>query len=183
MTTLTVYKDYTPEAPMLETQDGDLIRQQLNGIGVRFERWAADEVLADDADPEDVLRVYSRDVEKLKRENGYLSADVIRIRPDNPNKDALRTKFLNEHTHSEDEVRFFVEGAGAFYLRVDGNIYRVICEKNDLISVPTGIKHWFDMGPSPSFTCIRLFESQEGWVANFTGDAIADQFPKFETAA
>jgi len=52
-----------------------------------------------------------------------------------------------------------------------------LCEKDDLISVPANTKHWFDMGPNPVFTAIRLFNNPEGWVARFTGDAIAEEFP------
>ena len=105
------------------------------------------------------------------------------MKPDNPKKDELRNKFLSEHTHSEDEVRFFVEGAGIFYLRSGGKVYMTLCERGDLISVPTGVKHWFDMGPAPYLTCIRLFTSHEGWVADYTEDDIAEKFPKFEKAA
>ena len=103
----------------------------------------------------------------------------MRITPDNPNKQAIRTKFLDEHTHDEDEVRFFVEGSGAFYLHLGDKVYRVVCTRDDLLSVPAGTLHWFDMGPEPNFTCIRLFISPDGWVANFTGDKIASTIPAF----
>ncbi|MCI4239589.1 acireductone dioxygenase, partial [Dickeya dianthicola] len=74
-------------------------------------------------------------IDKLVAEKGYQSWDVISMRADNPQKAALRTKFLSEHTHGEDEVRFFVEGAGLFCLHVDGRIFQILCEKNDLLSV------------------------------------------------
>jgi 1,2-dihydroxy-3-keto-5-methylthiopentene dioxygenase len=95
----------------------------------------------------------------------------------------MRRKFLSEHIHGEDEVRFFVEGSGAFYLRIGGKVHQVVCEKDDLISVPAGTRHWFDMGPDPHFCCIRLFSNPDGWVAQYTGDAIADRFPRFQLAA
>ncbi|MEO9170422.1 MAG: cupin, partial [Candidatus Baltobacteraceae bacterium] len=92
----------------------------------------------------------------------------------------MRKKFLDEHQHVEDEVRFFVEGRGAFYLHAGGRVYQTVCCKGDLISVPAGTKHWFDMGPDPEFTAIRLFINPEGWVANFTGDPIANDYPKLD---
>jgi 1,2-dihydroxy-3-keto-5-methylthiopentene dioxygenase len=95
----------------------------------------------------------------------------------------LRAKFLAEHTHDDDEVRFFVEGAGMFYLHADAHVHMVLCERNDLISVPAGMRHWFDMGADPHFTVIRLFTSPEGWVARFTGDSIATRFPAFAQQA
>ncbi|VEA72042.1 Acireductone dioxygenase (Fe(2+)-requiring) [Serratia rubidaea] len=69
------------------------------------------------------------------------------MRPDHPQREALRQKFLSEHTHGEDEVRFFVEGAGLFCLHLNQRVYQILCEKNDLISVPAHTPHWFDMGP------------------------------------
>ncbi len=180
MSRLTVYPDTQPESITLDTSDGGAITKALEKINVRFERWQTRAILPKDADDAAVMDAYADDIQRLKEENGYQSVDIIRLSSDHPDKDALRNKFLNEHTHSEDEVRFFVEGAGIFYLREGGNVYMTLCERGDLISVPTGVKHWFDMGPNPHLTCIRLFTSKEGWVAEFTGDKIADSFPKFE---
>ena len=102
------------------------------------------------------------------------------MHPDHPDKDAFRRKFLDEHTHGEDEVRFFVRGRGLFIMHIGERVYSMLCEKDDLISVPADTKHWFDMGPDPSFTAIRLFNNPEGWVAKFTGDDIASRFPKLD---
>ena len=182
MTYLTVYPDNDPATVLLETRDGSSIAETLSEIGVMFERWDAAQNLADDADQEAVLAAYDAEVSKLMKEGGYQSVDVARVKPDNPQAGELRKKFLAEHTHDDDEVRFFVEGAGAFYLRKGGKVYRVICERNDLISVPAGTTHWFDTGPAPDFCAIRIFTTPDGWVGHFTGDDIAERFPKFETA-
>ena len=47
---------------------------------------------------------------------GFQSADVASLTPDHPDKKAFREKILNEHTHSDIEVRFFVDGSGLFYI-------------------------------------------------------------------
>ena len=80
-------------------------------------------------------------------------------------------------------MRFFVRGQGLFYLHFGDQVYALMCEKNDLISVPNGTRHWFDMGPEPEFTCIRLFSNPEGWVASFTGEEIASTLPRYEALA
>jgi 1,2-dihydroxy-3-keto-5-methylthiopentene dioxygenase len=36
------------------------------------------------------------------------------------------------------------------------------------------------MGEAPHFKCIRLFTTPEGWVATFTGSAIAQSFPTLD---
>lgn len=177
MSLLTVYKDDAPGVAVISTEDGAEIAATLAEIGVRFERWESPVVLADDADSETVLAAYRPFLDKLMGESGAGSADVIRIGAHTPNKEALRAKFLSEHTHSEDEVRFFVRGAGSFILHVDGKIYDAHCVQGDLISVPTGIRHWFDAGETPEVTALRVFTDTTGWIANYTGDDVAERFP------
>lgn len=179
MTRLSIY---TVEGdPVLETRDPARIAEALAPLGVRFEQWPS-RPLPPEADQDAVLTAFAPEVERLKAEQGYRAVDVIRMVPDHPERAALRTKFLSEHRHSEDEVRFFVEGEGLFTLRDDTQVHAVLCEEGDLISVPAGMRHWFDMGPAPRFTAIRLFVEPAGWVADFTGDTIADRFPRHEPA-
>jgi len=179
-TILRVYNDDAPAKPIVDTTDAGQIANELSKIGVRFERWAADAELPQGADQETVIAAYKSSIDKLKGECGYTAVDVIRLEKGTPNTEPLRAKFLDEHRHAEDEVRFFVEGRGAFYLHVDGRVYQTICVKGDLIGVPAGTKHWFDMGPDPEFTAVRLFINPDGWVAQFTGDTIASGFPKLD---
>ena len=178
--TLRVYDEKNPSVLLLETSDGDRIASELAKAGVRFERWAADVELPRGADQDAVIGAYRSSIDRLIAECGYQSVDVIRLERGTPNSEPMRKKFLDEHQHSEDEVRFFVEGRGAFYLHVGDHVYQTICVKGDLISVPAGTKHWFDMGAEPEFTAVRLFINPEGWVANFTGDPIAGSFPKLD---
>ncbi|MAK61679.1 MAG: cupin [Ponticaulis sp.] len=182
MSRLTVFADTAPDTPLLDTQDYSEIAATLNDIGVRFERWEAREAFPSDASQEDVLAAYADEVKRICDEGGYATVDIIRVTEDTPNKPAIRAKFLDEHTHSEDEVRFFIEGAGVFYLRVEGKVHMVLCEQNDLISVPANTTHWFDMGPDARLAAIRFFNNEEGWVPNFTGSGIASKFPEFDYA-
>lgn len=182
MSFLHVYHEADGEQPILSTFDGERIAQELGAHGIRFERWGLVE-LPEEADQDSILAAYGDEVARLQEEDGFATADVIHMRPDHPDKEALRTKFLDEHRHSEDEVRFFVRGLGIFYLHLNDRVYAVGCGAGDLISVPTGTTHWFDMGPNPDFTCIRMFTNKEGWVAQMTGSPIAARFPRFEALA
>lgn len=152
----------------------------LHGLGVRFERWEAGVPLPEDAGQEEVLQAYRDDVKRLAGEYGFQSVDVVSLCPDHPDRAAFREKFLAEHTHADFEVRFFVEGSGLFYLHVGDKVYLVLCQQGDLISVPAGTPHWFDMGGRPDFKCIRLFVIPEGWVGDFTGSGIAGRFPDYD---
>jgi 1,2-dihydroxy-3-keto-5-methylthiopentene dioxygenase len=178
--TLRVFDENDGTKPIVDTTNRDEIARLLGAENIVFEQWNASVPLASDAGQDDILAAYDADIRRLKDAYGYTTADVIRVTPQTPNVPALREKFLNEHTHSEDEVRFFVEGSASFYLRTNGKVFQAICTRGDLIGVPANTTHWFDMGPSPEFAAIRLFVNPEGWVANFTGDAIASRFPKYE---
>jgi 1,2-dihydroxy-3-keto-5-methylthiopentene dioxygenase len=156
------------------------IATRLKRIGVQFERWQTDKELAEDANQEAILASYADSIERLKRQYGFQAADVISVALDHPDREALRQKFLAEHTHSDFEVRFFIDGRGLFYLHPDAKVYAVLCEAGDLISVPAGIKHWFDFGERPNLKVIRLFTTPEGWIANYTRSDIADRFPRLE---
>ena len=178
MSRLRIFDDQRPDAPLaVHTEHADIARE-LGRVGVRFEQWEASQPIAPGASQDEVIAAYRADIDRLMGEAGYQAVDVISLTPDHPDRAALRQKFLSEHTHSEDEVRFFVAGAGQFTLHIDGKVYDVLCEQGDLIGVPDGTRHWFDMSEAPYFVAIRLFTNKDGWVANFTGEDIAQRFPR-----
>jgi len=182
MSRLRIYQEDQATTPVSVHTAPAEIASELGRIGVRFEQWEASAPIAPGASQEEVIAAYKSDIERLMQEEGYQSVDVISLAPDHPDRATLRQKFLSEHTHSEDEVRFFVAGSGQFTLHIDGRVYDVLCEAGDLIGVPDGTPHWFDMSESPYFVAIRLFTNKEGWVANFTGTDIAGRFPRMEPA-
>jgi 1,2-dihydroxy-3-keto-5-methylthiopentene dioxygenase len=176
MSRLTVYPEHDPAAPvMFETAEA--IARELTKIGVKFERWESPVRLSPDDSAEAILRAYNPYLESLMGDKGAGSADVIKMTPEHPAAAALRQKFLAEHIHTEDEIRFFVHGGGHFVMHVDGRVYDAFCEAGDLIAVPANVKHWFDAGAQPFFTALRVFTDTAGWVAHFTGDPISQRFP------
>ena len=177
MSQLTIYAEADSDNALLRTDDLMQMESALGKVGIRIERWKADRELAEDADNDTIIAAYQDEIDRLVAERGYQSWDVVSMNPNHPDKEAFRQKFLDEHTHSEDEVRFFVRGHGLFVIHAGDKVYSILCEKDDLISVPANTRHWFDMGPNPTFTAIRLFINPEGWVTQFTGDKIASRFP------
>lgn len=179
MSALTIYSDDQPQHGSTST-DFDTIAEQLKTIGVQFERWEPGSEFIAEGQVQTVMEAYQPHIERLMKHYGFQSVDVVSLAPEHPDKQALRQKFLSEHTHSDFEVRFFVEGCGLFFLHVEDKVYAILCEQGDLISVPAHTKHWFDMGENPDFKCIRLFTTEDGWIAEYTGDPIADGFPTFD---
>lgn len=180
MTSLTVFSEHNPHQAERAIRERGGIARELDRIGVLYEQWEASQPLDPDASQDEIIEVYRESIDRLMKQYGFRSVDVISLTSEHPQKEALRDKFLHEHTHDDFEVRFFVEGEGVFYLHAEGRVFVVHCTRGDLLSVPAGMTHWFDMGPEPNLTAIRLFTTPEGWVANFTGSAIADSFPRMD---
>ncbi len=180
MSTLKIYSEAGQQLGAT-LNDHDRIASTLHTIGVRFEQWQADAPLTAASSNDEIIAAYRSSVDTLMTEYSFKSVDVVALTPEHPDRVALRKKFLDEHIHTDFEVRFFVGGSGLFFIHNGDNVYGVKCEQGDLISVPANTKHWFDMGANPSFKCIRLFTTPEGWVANYTGDTIASRLPTFET--
>lgn len=177
---LRIFDEARPDRPLLTTGDRAAMARELAAIGVAYEQWQAAQPVAPGASPEEVLAAYRADIDRLVAQRGFRSVDVVSIAPDHPQREVMRGKFLDEHFHKEDEVRFFVAGSGLFTLHVDDKVYEVLCTRGDLIAVPDSTRHWFDMGPEPSFVAIRFFTAPDGWVGHFTGTDIAARFPRYE---
>ncbi len=180
MSRLRVFVDHAPDVPRLATSNVTEIAAELAAIGVGFEQWEASQAVQPGDAPDTIMAAYRADIDRLVEARGFRSIDVVSIAPDNENREAMRAKFLDEHFHKEDEVRFFVAGSGLFTLHVDDRVFEILCEAGDLISVPDSMTHWFDMGPEPSFVAIRFFMEPDGWVGHFTGTDIATRFPRYE---
>ena len=158
--------------------DPQEIKTFFNQRGIFFDQWQCDVVFQDTATPEEILTAYAKDLNPFMEKGGYKTADVITINSLTENYDAIRTKFLAEHTHSEDEIRFFVDGQGLFWFNLETeSVFNLLCERGDLISVPEGTKHWFDAGPTNPFVkAIRIFIDMTGWVPHYTENNIQTKF-------
>ncbi|HLU86111.1 MAG TPA: acireductone synthase [Taishania sp.] len=158
------------------------IKAFFNERNLYFDQWQCDVVFDDSATQEDILKAYEKDLKPFMERGGYQTADVINMRPEMENYEAVRNKFLSEHTHSEDEIRFFVDGQGLFWFNLETEpVFNLLCERGDLISVPAGTKHWFDAGPSRPFVkAIRIFIDMSGWVPHYTESKVEQNYSDFK---
>lgn len=192
MTLLTVWADDRPETPLVQTADRAAIAEHLGALGVTYELLDAQAAaggapaLAATATSDEVLAAHRSLVDALVAEHGYTLVDVAQIHPRDDDEwrtmaATARGKFLAEHTHDEEEIRYFAHGSGVFYLHIGDRVAAVLCTAGDLINVPALTTHWFDMGTSPDFTAIRFFRTDDGWVGSFTGSDIATRFADADT--
>ena len=145
---------------------------EINGFlapfGIRYEKWDVEGRIGSAATDEEILNAYRPEIERLKAEGGYVTADVINVQSDTPGLDEMLAKFDKEHTHSEDEVRFTVEGSGVFHIHPnEGPVFSVTVEAGDLMNVPNGTRHWLNLCSSRRIRCIRLFEDMSGWTPHY----------------
>ncbi|WP_353632317.1 acireductone dioxygenase [Pseudomonas canadensis] len=175
MSYVAVYSVATPDTPNKVLTHFEDIAATLAEQGVRFERWQPGSVERGASDAE-LIAACQAQIDKL----GYSAAEVLRNAADPAQNAELRGQFLEERRYSEDDARFFLAGQGLCALHIGDYVYAVRCEKNDLLVVPAGMAHWFDMGDNPHFVALRLFNTAKGWIPEFTGDDIAHSFPALD---
>jgi 1,2-dihydroxy-3-keto-5-methylthiopentene dioxygenase len=144
---------------------------------IDYEQWPPRPDVSADASSNELLAAYASEVEALKARGGYVTADVIDVKADTPNLDAMLAKFNREHWHDEDEVRFIVDGRGLFHIHPDnGPVFAIEVEAGDLIRVPRGTHHWFDLCADRRIRAIRLFQDVSGWTPHYTGSGVDQGF-------
>ncbi|NBU40969.1 MAG: cupin domain-containing protein [Planctomycetia bacterium] len=153
--------------------DATEIRDFLAERGLHYEQWPLEDRVDPAAPPEAILAAYAPEIDELKARGGFVTADVIDVRPETPNLDTMLAKFAREHTHTEDEVRFILQGRGVFHVNpVDRPVFAIEVHAGDLISVPLGTRHWFDLCADRRIRAIRLFQDTSGWTPHYLEDGV-----------
>jgi 1,2-dihydroxy-3-keto-5-methylthiopentene dioxygenase len=155
------------------------IRHFLNARGIMYDRWPSPEAMTPATPDHEVLAAYRDRLTPFMEQGGYRTVDVVTVTGQTPNLDAIRDKFLREHTHSEDEVRMFVEGEGLFWFHLERDtdeVFSLLCQAGDVIAVPADTKHWFDLGKHPAVRAIRIFTDQASWVPHYTNSRIEERY-------
>jgi 1,2-dihydroxy-3-keto-5-methylthiopentene dioxygenase len=155
----------------------EAITGYLAGIGIEYQVWKPEHPTSADSSNEAVLQAYAKEIAELKARGGYVTADVINITSQTPGLDAMLAKFSREHWHDEDEVRFILQGHGLFHVRPPaGPVVAIEVESGDLIRVPRGTWHWFDLCSDRQIRAIRLFQDPAGWTPQYTESGAETKF-------
>lgn len=150
----------------------------LKPFGIDYENWDVEGRIGSDATNEEILEAYKPEIERLKEKHGFVTADVINVNPETPGLDDMLAKFDKEHLHTEDEVRFTVRGSGVFHINPEdaGPVFSITVESGDLISVPKGTHHWFNLCTDKTIRCIRLFEDMTGWTPHYMESPVHEDY-------
>jgi 1,2-dihydroxy-3-keto-5-methylthiopentene dioxygenase len=165
----------TYRASKKQITDQKQIAAELKKLGIMFESWGVERLPEhlrsrnlSDAEKQEVLAAFKPEIDKLKAKGGYATADVVSLYPSTPNLDTMLAKFDKKHLHTEDEVRFCVQGRGVFTLFPEtADAIDVELRPGDFISVPAKYHHLFTLCEDRQITCIRLFVDPAGWVAHY----------------
>lgn len=145
--------------------------------GIEYERLGSLAAVPADAPADAVLAAHAEKIEALKARGGYVVADIIDVTAETPGLDAMLKRFSSEHWHDEDEVRLIVEGRGIFHIHpTNGPVFALEVEAGDLIRVPRGTHHWFDLCGDRRIRAIRLFQDKAGWTPHYTESGVDTQF-------
>lgn len=163
----------TVPAESRRIEDADEIKAFLASHGIDYSRWPLEDRVDPAAPAEAILAAYGPEIEELKRRGGFVTADVVDVLPDTANLDAMLAKFNKEHTHTEDEVRFILQGRGVFHINpVTRPVFAIEVWAGDMISVPLGTRHWFDLCTDRRIRAIRLFQDMSGWTPHYLDDGV-----------
>jgi 1,2-dihydroxy-3-keto-5-methylthiopentene dioxygenase len=164
-------------------KDAKRISEILKGIGIGFEVWGIDRLPPalrsrnlSDSEKQDVLKAFTPEINRMKSAGGYVTADVVSLWPDTPNLDAVCAKFDKKHLHTDDEVRFCVQGRGVFRVFPENkDVMDIELHPGDYINVPARAHHLFFLCADRQITAIRLFIDPAGWVAHYIDEAAAQK--------
>jgi 1,2-dihydroxy-3-keto-5-methylthiopentene dioxygenase len=160
-----------------QINDATEIKTYLEGINIGYEQWEPSHPLTPESTAPEILAAYDKEIKIQNQRGGYVTADVIDIKPDTPNLDMLLQKFNREHWHDEDEVRFTIEGHGLFHINPQTSpVVSVKVAPGDLLTVPKGTLHWFDLCNDRRIRAIRLFQDPSGWTPHYSETLVETKY-------
>ncbi|XP_002165167.1 acireductone dioxygenase [Hydra vulgaris] len=101
----------------------------------------------------------------LRNEKNYSYCDFITVsEKDLPNYEEKIKLFFQEHTHTDDEIRYIIDGSGYFDVKNQKSEWvRIFVSKGDLLSLPAGMYHRFTVDENKYIKVIRFFIGEPVW--------------------
>nr|CAB3486696.1 unnamed protein product [Digitaria exilis] len=113
----------------------------------------------------------------IRGQRGYMHMDIVTLTPEKmANYEAMIKRFFEEHLHTDEEVRYCLEGSGYFDVRDEEDRWiRVSVRKGGLIVVPAGIYHRFTLDTNNYIKCDWVLGILLGYYRR------CDSFPEAQT--
>lgn len=182
MSQLAQFSQFNLQKPYNVSDDFKTLSRQLAEDGIRFEQWALPSGLSKSTLKDaEILSHCKTQIDRIKKQYAIEFADLATVKGGDAFSISIRDRYLSEHCHDEDEIRFFLEGSVLIYIHINERIHILQCGQGDFIVIPKGVKHWLDIGPSPEFTSIRWYNNIDALENLFTGSIVAESSPRWET--
>lgn len=153
------------------------VKSYLANLGIDYDRWPIQESIDKGSTADHILALYADLIARVSHQGGYTKVDVVDVNPLTPGLDAMLKRFSQEHWHDEDEVRVTLHGRGVFHIHPqNGPVVAIQVEPGDMIRVPRGTHHWFDLCGDRTIKSIRFFQDPEGWTPHYTGTGAEQGF-------
>ncbi|KAK1271659.1 1,2-dihydroxy-3-keto-5-methylthiopentene dioxygenase 2 [Acorus gramineus] len=105
------------------------------------------------------------DLKRIRESRGYSYMDICDVCPEKlPNYEAKIKSFFEEHLHTDEEIRYCLEGSGYFDVRDQNERWiRIAVKKGAMIVLPAGIYHRFTLDTNNYIKAMRLFVGEPVW--------------------
>ena len=161
-----------------EITDTQEIREFLKPFGIWYEKWDVEGRIGPEATNEEILAAYAPEIERLNKAGGFVTADVINVSPATP-ESRRDAREVHQGAHAQ-RGRSAVHGARAAacstFIPKNGPVFAIQVESGDLINVPCGTQHWFDLCNDDTIRCIRLFQDQSGWTPHYVENSVHERY-------
>ncbi|GBF49609.1 ARD family protein [Leptospira ryugenii] len=160
-------------------EGAEAIRTFLQEKGLDYESFSTPEGISpllgqkglNDAEKEEVLSSLEYRFEDLKKKYGYKARDLVVLHDEVPGIDEVLAKFDKLHIHTDEEVRYIIDGSGIFGFIIGGEKFEVHVSKGDFLSIPANTNHWFTLDEKKRIKAVRYFKDNSGWVPVYVDES------------
>lgn len=178
MSSLAVHLHTSPELPNKALNHAADIASTLAAVGLDYRQVELPAALRPGCEQAEFDQAYGLWLQAFMGNEGHVQRELFNLQRNHPQKLELRARYLDEQVQASTCAWLFIGGFAQLSVHLDGYVYRLQGERGDLLTLPAGTRHWFDLGEEPHALVLRLSQSEE--TPERTGDDIASRFPRLE---
>lgn len=176
MSSLAVHLHTSPQLPNKVLNHADDIASTLAAVGLGYRQVELPAALRPGCEQAEFDAAYGLWLQALMGEQGHVRQELFNLQRNHPQKLELRARYLDEQVQASTSAWLFLGGFAQLSVHLDDYVYVLQGERGDLLTLPAGTRHWFDLGEEPHALVLRLSAADEA--PRLTGEEIASRFPR-----